>query len=81
MDLVTLPGPDEIFFGESAFIMRGKRQHHLVKTNINIRMVIEFLRLLGDAVHEGEAVQEVRKLESAADGLRAFRPIGNLGYV
>jgi hypothetical protein len=76
-DLVALPGQGEIFFGKPAFVMRGERQRHLVITDVNVGMVIELLRPLGDAIHKGEAVQEVRKLESAADGLRAFRPIGN----
>lgn len=57
--------------------MRGERQRHLVKTNINIRMVVELLRSLGDPVDESDAYQEVRKLKGAADGLRAVRPSGN----
>src|ERR1035437_4742046 len=57
-DLIALPGEGEIFFGESAFIMRGERQRHLVKTNINIRMVIDFLSFPVDSVDESDALQK-----------------------
>jgi hypothetical protein len=45
-----LPGKGEVLFGDSTLIMRGQRQRHLVKTNINIRMVVDFLRSPGDSV-------------------------------
>ena len=76
-DLVALPGQGKIFFGESAGIMRGERQFHLIKTNVYIRVVIHFLSALGDAMHKRDAHQKSFKLVGAADGLRAIRPIGN----
>jgi len=76
-DVITQPGQDEIFFGDSTFVMRGERQRHLVKTNINIRMMIDFLSAFGDSPHKSDAHQESLKLEGAANGLRAFRPIRN----
>ena len=72
-----MPGKEEIFFGDSSFIMRGERQFHLVKTNINIRMMIDFLSSFGDSTHKGYARHEIVKLERAANGFRAFRPIRN----
>jgi hypothetical protein len=36
--------------------MRGELQRHLVKTNINIRMVIDFLSFPGDPVDKINAV-------------------------
>ena len=71
-DLIALPGQREILSGESAFVMRGQRQRHLVKTNINIRMVIELLRFPGEAIDECDAVQESLELESPMNDLRAL---------
>lgn len=75
IDLITLAGEGEILFGDSPFIMRGERQRHLVKTDVNVRMMIVFLSLFGDPPHKGDAGHESIKLKSAADGFRAFRPI------
>jgi hypothetical protein len=36
--------------------MRGELQRHLVKTNINIRMMIDFLSFPGDPVDKINAV-------------------------
>jgi hypothetical protein len=55
-NLIALPGKGEIFFSDSSFIMRGERQRHLVKTNINIGMVIDFLSFPGDPVDESDGV-------------------------
>ena len=57
--------------------MRGKRQRHLVKTDVNIRMVIDFQGLFGDPTHKIYARHEFIKLECAANGLRSRRPIRN----
>ena len=76
-NLVTFPGKDEIFFGESAGIMRGERERHLVKTDVNIGMVIDFLSALGDAVHKGNAHQESLELKCPMNSLGAFRPVWN----
>jgi hypothetical protein len=36
--------------------MRGERQRHLVKTNVNIWIMIEVLSYTGDAVDEGNSI-------------------------
>ena len=76
-DLVALPGKGEIFFSYSPFIMRGQRQRHLVKTYVNIRLMIYFQCLLGDATHKIYARHESFKFERSANGLRVFRPTRN----
>jgi hypothetical protein len=43
-------------------------------------MMIDFLSLFGDPPHKRDAHQESLKLEGAANGLRAFRPIRNGFY-
>jgi hypothetical protein len=40
-------------------------------------MMIDFLGQFGDAAHKRYAGQESVKLESAANGFRAFRPVRN----
>ena len=57
--------------------MRGQRQRHLVKANINIRLMIDFQGLFGDSPHKINARHESYKFKCAANGLRAFRPIRN----
>jgi len=52
--LITLPGKGKIPFSKSTFIMRGKRQRHLVKANINIWMMIAFLSFLGDLINKSD---------------------------
>ena len=42
--------------------MRGELQRHLIKTNVDIRMVIAFLSFPGDLVDEIHAFQESLKL-------------------
>ncbi len=76
-DLIALPGEGEIFFGESAFIMRGEFQCHPVETDVDIRMVIDFLGFPGDPIDKIHAFQESRKLEGPTNGSRAFRPVWN----
>jgi hypothetical protein len=70
-----LPGEGEIFFGDSSFIMRGELQRDFVKANINIRMVFQFLGLLGDSTHKSDAHQEPLKLKCAVKGMSLLRPI------
>ena len=55
-DLIALPGNGEILFSDPASIMRGERQRHLVKTNINIWIMIEVLNYTGDVVDEGNTI-------------------------
>ncbi len=57
-DFVAFPGKEEIFFSYSSFIMGGKRQCHLVKTYINIRLMIDFESLFGDSAHKINARHE-----------------------
>ena len=54
--------------------MRSELQRHLVKPYINIWMVIELLRSLGDAIDKCDAVQESRELKCPKKRLRTFRP-------
>ena len=54
-DFIALPGQGEILFGDSLFFVRGERQRDLIKTNINIRVMIELLSIPGDAVDKGNA--------------------------
>ena len=54
-DLIALPGKGEILVGDSSFIMRGERQRHLVKTYVDIRVVIDFLSLPGDPIDKVDA--------------------------
>ena len=51
-DLIALPGKGEIFSGDSTVVMRGERQRHFVEPDVNIRMMVELLRSLGDPVDE-----------------------------
>jgi hypothetical protein len=74
-DLIALPGNGEILFSDPASSLRGERQRHLVQTNINIWIMIEVLSYTGDAVYEGNTVQESFKLECAANGLSGLRPV------
>ena len=55
-DLIALAGNGEIFFSDSAFIMRGKHQRHLVKSNIYIWMVVHFFSIRGDMIDKSDAV-------------------------
>jgi len=54
-DLVALAGKGDIFSGDPPFIMSGELQCHLIKTNIDVRMVIEFLSPPGDPVDKIDA--------------------------
>jgi uncharacterized LabA/DUF88 family protein len=51
-----LPGQGEIFFSDSSFIMRRELQRHLVKPNVDIRMVIDSLSFPGDPIDKGDAL-------------------------
>jgi hypothetical protein len=74
-DFIALPGSGEILFSDPSGIMRGERQRHLFKTNINIWIMIEVLGYTGNAVDEGNTVQESFKIKCAANGLCALRPV------
>ena len=41
--------------GDSSFIMRGQLQRHLVETNVDIGVVIDFLNFPGDSVDKVDA--------------------------
>ena len=49
--------------------MRCERQCHLVKLDINLRMMIDFLRIPRDVIDESETVQKSIKSVSAANGV------------
>ena len=55
--------------------MRGERQRHLVKTDVNVGVMIDFLSLFGDSTHKSYSRHEIVKLERAANSLPAFRPV------
>ena len=54
-NLITLPGKGKILFSNSTFVMRGKRQSHLVKANVDIRMMVALLSFSGNPVYERDA--------------------------
>jgi hypothetical protein len=54
-DLIALPGKGEIFSGDSSFIVGGELQRHLVKTNVDVGMVIDFLSFPGDPIDKIDA--------------------------
>ena len=55
-DVIALAGKGEILFGDSSFIVGGELQCHLVKPNVDVRMVIESLSFGGDPVDKLDAV-------------------------
>ena len=61
--------------------MGCKRQSHLVKMNINIRMMIVFLSFPGDSIYKSDAFQKPRKLKCPNNRLTALRPFRNGVYV
>ena len=74
-DFVALLSQREIFFGYSSFVMRGELQRYFIKTNLDIRMVIHFLRFPGDPVDKIDALQEASELKGSRDCPSPFRPI------
>lgn len=62
---IALPRQREVFSGKAAFIMGGERQRHLVETNVDIRMMLHFLRALRDAIDKMYPLQEPLKLKGA----------------
>jgi hypothetical protein len=72
---IALPRQREVFSGNAAFIMGGERQRHLVETNVDIRMMLHFLRALRDAIDKMYALQESLKLKGTNKCLRALRPM------
>ena len=57
--------------------MRGERQRDLVKADVNIGVMIDFLSLFGDSTHKSYARRESFKLKRATNRFRPFRPIRN----
>ena len=53
-DLIALAGKRQILFRNSPFIMCAERQYHLVKANINVRMMIAFLSFLVNSVNKSD---------------------------
>ena len=56
-------------------IMRGATQHHTVVGNLDIGVVIESFRDLGDAGHGGKSLSKVRELQLAMEGSTLFTPL------
>jgi hypothetical protein len=54
-NLIALPDNGKILFSNSAFIVRGKRQSHLAKANIDIRVMVALLSFPGDPAYESDA--------------------------
>jgi len=48
--------------------MRRECQRHLVKLDINVRMMVDFLRIPRDAIDESKTVQKSIKPIGAANG-------------
>src|SRR5438874_2603860 len=63
---------------QAAFAMGRQHQSHLVKSNVDIRMVLFFLRHFSDGVHKIDCVGEIVELERALDVLFLQLPLGHL---
>lgn len=74
---IALAGQSEIFFGESSGIVRGERERHLVKTNINVGMVIELLCPFGHAIDPRNALQKSLELKGPPNRAGALLPVGD----
>ena len=74
---VALAGQGEILFCESSGIVRGERERHLVKTNINVGMVMELLGVLGRAVDQRDALQKSPELKGPPNRARPFLLVGD----
>jgi hypothetical protein len=55
--------------------MRAELQRHLVKTNVDVRVVIDFLSFPGDPIDKRDASQESLEPKCPKNCLRAFRPV------
>ncbi len=56
-------------------IVRGAPQHHTVIGNLDIGVMIESFRNLGDAGHGGKSLSEVRELQLAMKGSTLLTPL------
>ena len=56
--------------------MRRQSQRHLVPADVDVGMVVALFGPHGDPVHEADRLGEAFELEPPADGLAAFRPLG-----
>ncbi len=68
----------EVEIGQAAFAMGRKDESHFVKANVDIRMVLLFLRHFSDSVHKIDCVGEIVELERALDVLFLQLPLGHL---
>ena len=56
-------------------IVRGATQHHAVVGDLDIGVMIEPFRDLGDVGHGGESLSEIRELQLAMKGSILFTPL------
>jgi hypothetical protein len=67
----------KIEIGQATLAMSRKHQPHLVKANVDIRMVLFFLRHLGHCIHKINRIREIVELERALDVLFLQLPLGH----
>jgi len=68
----------KVEISQAAFAMGRQHQSHLVKSNVDIRMVLFFLCHFGDGVHKIDRVGKIVELERALDVLFLQLPLGDL---
>src|SRR5436305_13993122 len=67
----------KIEIGQAALAMSRKHQPHLVKANVDIRMVLFFLRYVSHCIHKINRIGEIVELERALDVLFLELPLGH----
>ena len=67
----------KIEIGQTTLAMSRKHQPHLVKANVDIRMVLFFLRYLGHCIHKINRIREIVELERPLDVLFLQLPLGH----
>src|SRR5205823_13233589 len=65
----------KIEIGQATLAMSRKHQPHFVKANVDIRMVLFFLRHLGHCIHKINRIREIVELERALDVLFLQLPL------
>ena len=70
----------EIFFGQTAFIVRGQAEGDFVPADVDVRVVPGFLGSFGDGVHEADGGGKILELKCPADDLTAAPPVGNVSH-
>ena len=71
-NFIALPRKRKIFFRNPSFVMCRNRQRHLVKANVDIRMVMAFLSFPGDSVDKSDGFQKpLKPFSRSARGISA----------